>query len=325
MISAFLDATNFFRLYTISGIQKDENGATHILYGYKNKRGVVTEEHDKLATEIILDPKLRKKFDDDDYTEIVSLAQMDSILLNNGFNKSLFPTYKKKSKPQYQFFPYLVALTATIWCFAAIIGHRFMYLVIDGIGINLPGAILIFPMIYFLADLIQEVYGYSRARQTLWVCIFVHVILGVLISFVMSFNPSPIVNNVAYQTVLDTQWRMIIGNAVGMIAGFTLNGIILAKLKVKFNGKKLWLRSIGSTLFAEIVYSVVCSSIAFNDKLGFIALIKLQIGMVAIKAMWEVFATPFLYLVSWYLKKKEGIDVFDRYTNFNPFSLKLTD
>ncbi len=90
MISAFLDATNFFRLYTISGIQKDENGATHILFGYKNKRGVVTEEHDKLATEIILDPKLRKKFDDDDYTEIVSLAQMDSILLNNGLDRALF-------------------------------------------------------------------------------------------------------------------------------------------------------------------------------------------------------------------------------------------
>ena len=187
--------------------------------------------------------------------------------------------------------------------------------------INLPGAILIFPIIYFLADLIQEVYGYARARQTLWVCIFTHITLGILVSFILSFNPAPNVDSHAYSLVLNTQWRMIIGNAVGMIAGFTINGIILAKLKIKFDGKKLWLRTIGSTLVAEIVYSVVCSTIAFNDKLGVMELVKLQIGMVLIKAMWEVVATPFLYIASTYIKNKEGQDVFDRYTNFNPFSL----
>jgi queuosine precursor transporter len=46
----------------------------------------------------------------------------------------------------------------------------------------LPGAIIIFPMIYFMQDLIQEVYGYKRARQTLWVCIFVSMVSGASIS-----------------------------------------------------------------------------------------------------------------------------------------------
>jgi hypothetical protein len=117
---------------------------------------------------------------------------------------------------------------------------------------------------------------------------------------------------------------MIIGNAVGMIAGFTINGVILAKLKIKFNGQKLWLRTIGSTIIAEIVYSTVCSSIAFHDKLGVFNLIKLQIAMITIKAMWEIIATPILYIVSNYLKDKEGQDVYDKYINFNPFTLAVS-
>jgi uncharacterized PurR-regulated membrane protein YhhQ (DUF165 family) len=120
-------------------------------------------------------------------------------------------------------------------------------------------------------------YGYTRARQTLWVCIAVHFLLGALTSSVMSFTPAPEVNELAYKAVLDTQWEMIIGNAVGMIAGFTVNGFILAKLKIKFAGKNLWLRTISSTFLAELVYSGVCSFIAFHNDLSILQLVKLQI------------------------------------------------
>lgn len=116
---------------------------------------------------------------------------------------------------------------------------------------------------------------------------------------------------------------MIIGNALGMIAGFTLNGVILAKLKIKFSGKHLWLRTLSSTLLAEIIYSVVCSSIAFNDSSNILELIKLQFGMVLIKFCWEIIATPLLYFSANFLKSFEGQDIYDRYVNFNPFIYKV--
>ncbi len=78
-----------------------------------------------------------------------------------------------------------------------------------------------------------------------------------------------------------------------------------------------------STLFAEFVYSYVCSFIAFHNNLQVIDLIKLQFMMVTIKVMWEVVATPLLYVASHVLKKREGVDVYDYYTNFNPFSLAV--
>ena len=39
------------------------------------------------------------------------------------------------------------------------------------------------------------------------------------------------------------------------------------------------------------------------------------------KSGYEVIATPLTYLVVGYLKRKEGMDVYDRHTNFNPVAL----
>lgn len=139
----------------------------------------------------------------------------------------------------------------------------------------------------------------------------------------MNFDPASFVDNHAYLTVLNTQWRMIFGNTLGMIAGFTLNGIILATLKIKFSGQYLWLRTLSSTFLAEIIYSIVCSSIAFNDSLNILELMKLQLGMILIKFLWEIIATPLLYFSSNFLKSFEGQDIYDRYVNFNPFIFKV--
>ena len=40
-----------------------------------------------------------------------------------------------------------------------------------------------------------------------------------------------------------------------------------------------------------------------------------------IKVGYEVLATPLTYLVVGYLKRKEGIDIYDREINFNPLAL----
>lgn len=307
--------------YKICEFEYSADGQTIVKYAFRNKRA--GKLFRKRAKDILLDNGLRKNFDYDDLVELATVVQRDSMLKSGGIDSEVLARYQRAGKPLYAFYPYLVALTAIVWCFCALLGHRFLSASFFGVNVVLPGAIVIFPVVYFMADLIQEVYGYARLRQTLWICVFTHVSIGLLTSLVMSIQPAPFVNEHAYRTVMDQQWRMIIGNAVGMVAGFTINGFILAKLKIRFNGKNLWLRTILSTLFAEFVYSYVCSFIAFHNNLPVVDLIKLQFLMVVVKVMWEVVATPFLYVASHALKKREGVDVYDYYTNFNPFSLAV--
>jgi hypothetical protein len=40
-----------------------------------------------------------------------------------------------------------------------------------------------------------------------------------------------------------------------------------------------------------------------------------------IKVVYETLATPVTYLVVGWLKRAEGVDAFDRATDFNPFAL----
>jgi uncharacterized PurR-regulated membrane protein YhhQ (DUF165 family) len=43
----------------------------------------------------------------------------------------------------------------------------------------------------------------------------------------------------------------------------------------------------------------------------------------ALKVGWEVLLTPVTYLVVGFLKRAEGVDVFDRGTNFTPFRARV--
>ena len=41
-----------------------------------------------------------------------------------------------------------------------------------------------------------------------------------------------------------------------------------------------------------------------------------------LKTGYEAVATPFTYAIVGYLKRKEGIDIYDRDTNFNPLGFR---
>jgi hypothetical protein len=36
-------------------------------------------------------------------------------------------------------------------------------------GLTLPAAVILFPVVYILGDVLTEVYGYARARQAIWI------------------------------------------------------------------------------------------------------------------------------------------------------------
>jgi hypothetical protein len=43
----------------------------------------------------------------------------------------------------------------------------------------------------------------------------------------------------------------------------------------------------------------------------------------ALKVGWEVVLTPVTYAVVGWLKRQEGVDIFDRGTNFSPFKMRV--
>jgi len=88
------------------------------------------------------------------------------------------------------------------------------------------------------------------------------------------------------------------------------------------NEKYLWTRTIGSTVAGEAVDSLIFYPIAFYGFWSNDLLLKVMITNYVLKVLWEVLATPMTYKVVKLLKQKEGEDIYDRNTNFTPFSIE---
>jgi len=111
---------------------------------------------------------------------------------------------------------------------------------------------------------------------------------------------------------------------VAYFCGEFVNSFVLAKMKILTEGRWLWTRTIGSTIFGEGVDSLIFYPLAFYGT-GIIPDDKLPTVMLAqfvAKVSVEVVFTPVTYAVVGFLKRAENEDYYDRDTQFTPFTLK---
>ena len=93
---------------------------------------------------------------------------------------------------------------------------------------------------------------------------------------------------------------------------------MLAKMKIATQGRFLWMRPIGSTLVGQGLDSIVFMSIAFVGTIPVGGLTSAIVTQWLTKSVYKAVATPLTYSIVNFLKRKEGIDVYDHETRFNP-------
>lgn len=211
----------------------------------------------------------------------------------------------------------VVALFITALLIANIIAVKLVALM----GFILPAAVIIFPISYILGDVLTEVYGYRRARQVIWLA-FACNVLAVAAIWVGQVLPGAEFweAQAAYERILGFTPRLLLASFCAYLVGEFANSFVLAKMKVLTEGRWLWSRTIASTLVGQGLDSLVFISIAFFGILPPAALLTTIITQWLFKTGYEVIATPLTYAVVNFLKRAEGVDVYDRTTDFSPFS-----
>jgi uncharacterized integral membrane protein (TIGR00697 family) len=124
------------------------------------------------------------------------------------------------------------------------------------------------------------------------------------------------------EAAFGSTWRIALASLVGYFCGEFANSFTLARLKVRTEGRFLWVRTIGSTIVGEACDTLVFYPLAFYGVWSDALLLTVMGANYVIKVSWEVFATPLTYRVVGALKRAEQEDYFDRDTNFTPFSLE---
>lgn len=220
--------------------------------------------------------------------------------------------------PRYRYYDLAVGAFVAVLLISNIASAKFLVLgpfVFDG-------GTLLFPVSYIFGDILTEVYGYRSARRVIWIGFAAAALMAGTLAIVGALTPAPgWKNQQAYEDILGTTPRIVLGSLVAYWAGSFSNAVVLARLKVATHGRWLWLRTISSTLVGEGVDSVIFMVIAF---LGTIPGRTLWLGIVSnyvFKCAVEALMTPVTYWVVAALKRSEQQDAFDAGTNFNPFRL----
>lgn len=192
------------------------------------------------------------------------------------------------------------------------------------IGIWPFGAgILFFPVSYVLGDILTEVYGYARARRCIWAGFAAMLFMAGMSWVVVALPPAQgWMGQAAYESVFGQVPRIVLASMVAFWAGEFVNSVVLARMKVWTEGRHLWTRTIGSTVAGQGVDSLIFYPLAFYGAPDWpvAALGAVMLSQFVLKVSWEALLTPVTYAVIGFLKRREGIDVFDERTDFTPFT-----
>ena len=164
-----------------------------------------------------------------------------------------------------------------------------------------------FPFAYMLGDVLTEIWGYRTARKVIWMTFVCNIIL-VLCTQIGVWLPAPDYLDVtanAYDTIFSYVPRVVLGSLVGFLLGELSNAWLMERIKKITNGRRLWVRTIGSSAVAYLFDSLPFVLIAFAGILpaeDLLLMIALQYFM---KLFIEVlFGTPMAYAVIVFLKRK---------------------
>jgi uncharacterized integral membrane protein (TIGR00697 family) len=184
------------------------------------------------------------------------------------------------------------------------------------------GGVIIFPLTYIFGDILTEVYGFTRARQVIWLG-FLAQLLMVLCYVIVQWLPYPEfwMHQDAYAAILGFVPRIVLASLIGYLAGEYANSVILSRMKVWSKGKALWKRTISSTVVGQLVDTVLFALIAFGGMMPLSALLFIGLSGYVLKVAYEVIATPLTYKIVRYLKRVDQVDVYDTNVSYAPFGL----
>jgi queuosine precursor transporter len=220
--------------------------------------------------------------------------------------------------PEYRYSPRFVVITS-IFITCLITSNIIAVKLVSIFGLTMPAGVIIFPLSYIFGDVLTEVYGYRQARRVIWLGFVCNLITVVAVWIGQILPPAPFWDGQAsFERILGYTPRLLGASFAAYLVGEFANSLVLAKMKIATKGRWLWTRTIGSTIIGEGLDSLVFMALAFA---GFMPLNMLCAAVATqwlVKCAYEAAATPLTYRIVAFLKRREGIDVYDHDTRFNP-------
>lgn len=176
---------------------------------------------------------------------------------------------------------------------------------------SVPAGLLAYPVTFLVTDLISELFGRKKAQSVVWVGFFLNLYMLLMMSighwFPNTYGVSGGLN------LFEGVYEFLIANTVSSMIAYLIAQSIDVRLfhylKKLTQGKYLWIRNNGSTMFSQLIDSTTILSILyFSGNLGenvstLAALGILIINSYLFKFFFALFDTPIFYFSVWFFKE----------------------
>ena len=214
---------------------------------------------------------------------------------------------------------FLLLAILFVVCFVS--SNLFASKIVCILGVNLPGAVIVFPLSYIIGDCLTEVWGYKKAQLVIWTA-FAMNLLVVLFGRLIVHLPAATFwdGGEHFDYLFNLAPRIAAASLLAFWVGSTLNSLVLSKMKVADKGKRFGIRAILSSIVGESADSLVFMPIAFIGT-PIASLLPMMLAQVSFKVVYEIVILPLTAVIVRRLKQYENTDTFDTNISYNPFNL----
>lgn len=172
-------------------------------------------------------------------------------------------------------------------------------------NVVLPTAVIIFPIVYIVNDVMAEIYGFRKARNIILLGFALNALAVAAYAIAIAL-PAPAYaaeGAAAFAATLGSTWRILIASFAAYLVGSLVNAGIMVRLKAKLQ-RHLMFRCVLSTLLGEGIDAVIFISIAFAGTMPVETLLIMIVAQAAFKTLFEVVFYPLTRVV---IKKVEQL------------------
>ena len=183
---------------------------------------------------------------------------------------------------------------------------------------SLPAAVLLFPIVYIVNDLLAEVYGFKKARYAIYLGFVLNLFMVLYFTLAIALPSGPFFGaQEAFATILGSTPRMLIASLSAYLVGSTLNAKIMVSMRDAANGRSgiaLFARCIVSTFFGELCDSLIFITLAFIGTMPISQILIMVLTQALFKTLYELVVFPVTNTV---IEKVRGIELCQHLTKYN--------
>ncbi len=190
-------------------------------------------------------------------------------------------------------------------------------------GISITAGLLVFPISYIINDCIAEVWGFKKARLIIWTGFAMNFFVVGLGLIAVSIPAAPFWEGAEhFNFVFGMAPRIVCASLIAFLVGSFLNAYVMSKMKIASHGRNFSARAVLSTVVGESADSLLFFPIAFAGIIP-VPELALMVGVqIVLKTLYEIIILPITIQVVKYIKRVEGIDVYDEGISYNVLKVK---